>query len=92
MQIFKFLAGKKSNVSHAVLFNFTKSPLIKVSKKLHVLLALYCAAEERPAAGADAAAVVAVLARLLEAHRALVVVGRLVDLRTTVRTQVPKTS
>ena len=55
----------------------------------HLLLALYCAAEERPAAGADAAAVVAVLARLLEAHRALVVVGRLVDLRPTVRTQVP---
>ena len=55
-----------------------------------LLLALNGAPEECSATGTDSTAVVAVLARLLEAHRALVVlVGRLVDLRPTVGTQVP---
>ena len=54
-----------------------------------ILLALNGAAEECPATGTDPTAVVAVLARLLVAHGALVVVGRLVDLRPPVGTQVP---
>ena len=55
-----------------------------------ILLALNGAPEERSATGTDPTAVVAVLAGLLVAHRALVVVGRLVDLRPPVRTQVPR--
>ena len=43
--------------------------------QLSILLALNGAAEECPATGTDPTAVVAVLARLLVAHGALVVVG-----------------
>ena len=53
------------------------------------MLALNGAAEERSAAGADSAPVVAVLAGLLVAHGALALVGRLVNLGTAVRAQVP---